>query len=105
MLNKVDRLDEFTRSRLRSEYPDAVFISAHTREGFDEFTTRLDALLAGDERLYRIPADRQELIAFAHREGSVIDIAYEDAFVILRARTAGRLQATLEPFLAEGDRS
>mgnify|MGYP001213512885 CR=1 FL=1 len=104
-LNKADRLDEFTRSRLRSEYPDAVFISAHTSEGFDEFTARLDALLAGDERLYRVPADRQELIAFAHREGSVIDIAYEDAFVILRARTAGRLQAALEPFLVEEGRS
>ena len=97
-LNKADRLDEFTRSRLKAEYPEAVFVSAKTREGFEDFTARLDALLSGDERLYRVPASRQDLVAAAHREGSVVSIEYEDDAVILRARTAGRLAASLAEF-------
>lgn len=98
LLNKTDKLDEFTRSRLRAEYPESVFVSAQTREGFEEFTLRLDALLSGDERLYRVPASRQDLIAAAHREGTVVSIEYEDDAVVLRARTAGRLAAALAEF-------
>ncbi len=105
-LNKADKIDEFTRARLKAEYPDAVFISARTREGFEGFIRKLDDLLSGDEQLYRIPASRQELIALTHREGSVINIEYEDDAVILRARTSGRLASALSEFLVpkeEGD--
>ncbi len=99
VLNKIDRVDGFTRARLASEYPDAVMISAHTKEGFDAFIARMDAILSGDERLYRLPSARSDLVAWAHRDGSVIEVSYEDDTVILRARTSGRLAAALEEFL------
>jgi GTP-binding protein HflX len=98
VLNKIDRVDDFTRARLAAEYPDAVMISAHTKEGFDVFISRMDAILSGDEQLYRLPSARGDLVAWAHRDGSVIDVSYEDDSVILRARTSGRLAAALEEF-------
>lgn len=102
ILNKIDRLDEFSRARLRAEYPEAVMISARTQEGFDEFIKRMDALLSGDEHRYRLPASRSDLVAFAHREGSVIDITYEDDAIVLTARTSGRLAAVLGEFETHG---
>jgi GTP-binding protein HflX len=104
VLNKTDRLDEFSRARLASEYPDAVFISAKTREGFDAFISRMEALLSGDEKLYRLPAARTDLVAFAHREGSVIGISYDEDAVILRARTNGRLAAALSEYEVPDER-
>lgn len=98
VLNKADKLDEFTRARLLDEYPDAVLVSARTREGFDAFVSRVDALISGDEHTYRIPAARTDLVAFAHREGSVIEIQYLEDRIFLRARTSGRLAAALEEF-------
>lgn len=98
VLNKVDKLDDFSRARMSAEYPGAAFISARTREGFDSFASRVDALLAGDEHTYRLPPDRTDLVAFAHREGSVQDIRYEENAIVLRARTSGRLAASLREF-------
>ncbi len=98
VLNKIDRLDEFSRGLLRTSYPEAVMISARTKEGFEPLIAQLDALLSGEEHRYRLPASRGDLIAFAHREGSVIEVTYEDDAVILRARTSGRLAASLLDF-------
>ncbi len=103
VLNKMDRLDEFSRARLRTEYPDAVPMSVLLREGFDLFAERLDALLAGEEGLYCLPADRGDLLAWAHREGSVIEVSYDGEWIHLRVRVSGRLAAALSPF-AEGER-
>lgn len=98
VLNKVDRLEEFSRARLHSEFPDAVMISARTKEGFDRFIDDIEAMISGDEGLFDIPSARGDLVAWAHREGTVIDVRYEGDRVILRARTAGRLAAALEEF-------
>jgi GTP-binding protein HflX len=97
-LNKIDRVDEFTRARLAESYPDAVMISARTQEGFGPFVDRMEALLSGDARSYRLPVDRSDLVAFAHREGSVISVEYADDAILLVARTSGRLAASLEEF-------
>lgn len=95
VINKIDRVDAFARERLRAEYPDAIMISARTSEGFGPFIERVDAILSGDERRYRIPAVRTDLVSFAHREGSVVSVSYEDDAIVLCARTSGRLAAVL----------
>lgn len=98
VLNKIDRLEEFSRARLHSEFPDAVMISARTKEGFDRFVGDIEALISGAEGLFDLPSARGDLVAWAHREGTVIDVRYDGDRVILRARTAGRLAAALEEF-------
>lgn len=97
-LNKIDRVDAFARERLMGEYPEAIPISARTREGFEPFVSALEALLSGDERRYRLPPARSDLVAFAHREGSVVSVEYSGDEVLLVARTAGRLAAALREF-------
>ncbi len=101
VLNKWDLLDEFTRARLKGEFPDAVTMSVRDRLGFDDFARRVDALLAGDEGRYRIPSDRGDLLAWAHREGSVMEVRYEEELMLLRVRASGRLAAALAPFAEE----
>ncbi|WQD12351.1 MAG: GTPase [Lawsonella clevelandensis] len=48
VINKCDAADPLTLAQLRSEIPDAVFVSAHTGEGMDGFLAALSRLL--DER-------------------------------------------------------
>jgi len=102
VLNKIDRLDEVSRQTLRALYPDAVSISAKTREGFQSLISRIDSLLGGDEGVYLLPHARQDLVAFAHREGSVSSIEYGDEFIRMHARSSGRLSAALAPFAEKG---
>ncbi|HPX46744.1 MAG TPA: hypothetical protein PK408_00955, partial [Treponemataceae bacterium] len=98
VVNKCDKIDQFERSRLAALYPDAVFISAHTKEGFDEFVSRVESLVSGDEQTYRLPLDRQDLVAFAHREGVVLNVEYADDAIELKAKTNGKLASSLAPF-------
>lgn len=102
VLNKIDRLDEMSRQNLCALYPDAVSISAKTREGFQSLISRIDSLLGGDEGVYLLPHARQDLVAFAHREGSVSSIEYGDEFIRMQARSSGRLSAALAPFAEKG---
>ena len=98
VFNKIDRIDEFTRRRLFLSHPSDIYISAHTGEGISVLAEQLEALLSGTERVYHLPQDRQDLVAFAHREGSVINIEYTDTKIVLRARTSGRLASALQEF-------
>ncbi|HPO02217.1 MAG TPA: GTPase HflX [Treponemataceae bacterium] len=102
VLNKIDRLDGVSRQTLCALYPDAVSISAKTREGFQSLISRIDSLLGGDEGVYLLPHARQDLVAFAHREGSVSSIEYGDEFIRMHARSSGRLSAALAPFAEKG---
>lgn len=101
VLNKIDMVDAVARAGLVSRYPEAVSVSAHTKEGFEEFVKRIDILLSGDERRYLLPPSRSDLVAFAHREGSVIEVRYLDDAIELRARTSGKLAVALEEYLAD----
>jgi len=98
LLNKSDLVDPFVRSRLREEYPDATWVSARTGEGLADAVRAIEATLSGAESTYLLPLDRQDLVARAHREGSVIEVRYLDEGIEVRARSQGRLRAALEGF-------
>ena len=101
VLNKTDLIDDALRSHLADEYPHSVFISTKTKEGFDRVVVEMEALLEGEEHSYRIPSSRSDLVAFAHREGSVFSVEYIEDSVLLKVRSTGRLLAALSPFLEE----
>lgn len=98
VLNKADRLDEFSRARLILEYPDAVMVSAKTGEGFESFAIALDKLVSGTKKDYRLPLSRGDLVAKLHREGTVLAVQYEDDYITVEAKTEGRLEAVLKEF-------
>lgn len=98
VLNKADLLDEFTRARLISDYPDAVMISAKTKEGLERFATALENLVAGTKKQYIFPLNRGDLLAMLHREGSVLFVEYGNEHITVDAKTDGRLELMLKEF-------
>jgi GTPase len=101
VLNKMDKVeDPSTRLLLRHRFPDGVFVSVHTGEGMDELVERLSGLV-GKETEYlhlRLPADRSDLLARLHREGSVEDLEYQDGHTLVRAVIARRFVPVYEEF-------
>ena len=82
IFNKTDladpKRDAFKLARLRSLYPDAVFVSSANGENLDELRSRL-ALFAGKSRELlkaSIPPFRHDLIALAHSSGQVFEEEY-----------------------------
>ncbi|CAN5581308.1 GTPase HflX [soil metagenome] len=82
VFNKIDKVtDPYVINALRRHFPDAVFVSVHTGEGMGELVERISEFVArGTMTLeLRLPAERADLLARLHREGTVSDVEYEDA--------------------------
>ncbi len=103
VFNKVDQLDSpAVQDRLRSLYPDAVWVSAARGWGLQELRARLGRSLAEDLPLRRLslPAARQDLV---HRVYGLVQVTgqrYRRDRVLLDYRASlgqeGRLRRTLE---------
>ena len=104
--NKCDQLTPEERRRLQEGDPDALCISAKTREGIDELVETIASRLALDVRRMTIsldpadPVDR-ERIARIYRHGRVLVHETRNGRVSIVADVPRRLQASL----AAGDRS
>jgi GTPase len=72
-LNKVDLLEPAQSAYLQRTFPEAVVISAITGYGIDVLLRRVSQLVS-DRRQVRlaIPAERGDLLAGLHREGTVL---------------------------------
>lgn len=68
VFNKCDLLDDETLEGLRSRYPDALFVSAHTAFGVDELHRRIAQIASNGETFLKvlIPYDKGNLTALAH---------------------------------------
>ncbi|MTV24029.1 GTPase HflX [Nitriliruptoraceae bacterium ZYF776] len=106
VLNKVDAADPATvdalARRLQVELgADPITVSAVTGEGVDDLVERIRLRLPG-QRLRitaRIPYARQELVALAHRQGSVVKEAHHDDGTELVADVDVEAAAELREFL------
>lgn len=104
VFNKVDLLwDESTREDLAMQYPDALFISAHTGEGLDQLHERMEAIIEADFEQLRllIPHERYDLVARLHREGGVRKEEARDEGFYLVGSVPDRLMSVLKPFVVE----
>lgn len=101
VFNKIDRADPDTISRFQRDFPDAVFISVLTREGFDTLVMRISEFVAGSlvTMELAIPHDRHDLIARLHREGDIRSIEYPGDHAHIRARIPPRSIPDFTPFL------
>jgi GTP-binding protein HflX len=105
--NKCDQLTSEERRRLQDGDPDALCISAKTREGIDELVETIASRLALDVRRMTItldpadPADR-ERIARIYRHGRVLVHETRNGRVSIVADVPRRLQTALA---AADDRS
>ncbi len=78
VFNKCDKMDDvkllFERKRLKSEYPDAVFISAKTGLGLDDLIKKIDEFLKKYAKTVelRIPLEMVSLVKFIFEKAIVL---------------------------------
>lgn len=113
VLNKVDRVkdNDVLLAELKAKFPEAVYVSAHTQEGFEELLTVIKDKLLGKQAEYIIPSDRSDLVALARKNGTVISEEWLEDGVHLTAQISGtfdsegnatsRTLALLSPYLVK----
>ncbi len=80
VFNKMDLVDEeLFRNRFGRLYPEAIFISAKSRAGWDELRDAIVARMVGDERIVTvtIPIANLQCLSRFHRTKSVIEQTFE----------------------------
>lgn len=85
VFNKCD-LDPERATEYVARYPGSLQISARTGEGLQDLVQVIGARLRGSDRVseLRVPADRGDVLAAAHREGEVIESEVQGDIVVLR---------------------
>ena len=78
VINKIDRADVATLTALRTQYPDAVFVSARTGEGMDALRQRVEQRLPRPAVEVRVllPYDRGDLVNKIHTSGEIISLQH-----------------------------
>ncbi|HEX6684729.1 MAG TPA: GTPase HflX [Candidatus Limnocylindrales bacterium] len=97
VVNKVDAASQETLLRLKHDWPDAIFVSAHTGAGLDELREAVEGRLPKPaiELSVRIPYDRGELVDRIHRTGEVLASSHAPGGTQVRARVSADLAAEL----------
>lgn len=100
VLNKIDAAETAAVRRLRELHPEAIPVSAATRQGLDDLRERVESALAPtlvDLELV-IPFDRGEIVSFLHREGEVLSEAHAGEGTRLKVRLPRRHVAAVAAF-------
>jgi len=101
VFNKVDAATPMVLTRVRSQHPEALFISAHTGAGLGPLLRRCEELaidnLVPAELL--IPHSRYDIVARLHAGGHVRKQEARDEGTLLSGRFPAKLRALFEPFL------
>ena len=94
--------DPATIHRLRSHFPDAIFISVHTGEGLPALLEKMTELASPGNvtRELRIPAAESGLLARLHREAQVHGITYDGSDALVTVTLSERLAAECARFAA-----
>ncbi len=101
VFNKVDlQSDQVRISSLQRQFPDALFISAHTGQGLPELRNRMvdmlsDWVTCGD---YLLPQSRYDLVSSLHRHGRIWAQAYEDNCIRLTASLPPKWTSLFAPY-------
>lgn len=103
VVNKIDQADPQTLAMLRSNYPDAVFVSAKTGEGIAELRAIVEARLPQPRVpvIVLIPWDRGDLVDRIHRQGELSTTEHTADGTRIVARVNPDLAGELHPFLVD----
>jgi GTP-binding protein HflX len=88
VVNKVDVAGGDAIAVLRSTFPDAVIVSAHTGQGIEELSSRIEAQLPRPQVEVRalIPYERGDLINRIHQAGEFVMMEHTDTGTLVVAR-------------------
>ncbi len=100
VLNKVDVADTATVRRLVRTNGDAVAVSARTGAGIGDLVATITARLTSARHVVEalVPYDRAELVALAHRDGTVLKEEHRPEGTYVLAQLHGAAAASLEPY-------
>ncbi len=73
VLNKTDMMDANQIREMRSEYPEAVFVSAEQSIGLDELEEKIEEMIESDYETHtlQIPVSKYKAVAFIHENANV----------------------------------
>ncbi|MBT0567907.1 GTPase HflX [Williamsia sp. CHRR-6] len=102
VINKIDAADPLTLAALRSEFPDAVFVSATTGVGLPELFDRVRAEIGKRdvELTILVPYDRGEVVSRIHAHGDVLTTEHRTDGTFLRVRVPQALAGELVDYAA-----
>lgn len=101
LLNKYDKAHESAEEnliKLRTNFPDALCVSAKDEFGFEDLKDRIYGLLLGNVADYVVPVTQNLLIAELRKAGCIEKEEWLDDGVHITARATGRLLALLTPY-------
>ena len=80
VINKIDQADHHVLLQLRSQFPEAIFVSARTGEGIETLRAITEAQLPMPEVEVRalVPYERGDLLDKVHRQGQFITTEHTD---------------------------
>ncbi|MBO6622979.1 MAG: GTPase HflX [Balneola sp.] len=90
VLNKVDMMDADQIREMRSDYPDAIFVSAEQSIGLDELEEKIEQMIESEyeDHILQIPMSKYKAVAFIHENANVDKEVYEGSDVELTFRMA-----------------
>lgn len=97
LLNKIDRVDAETREALAAELPDAIQVSARSREDLATVRERIVAFFERDmveDELF-VPYAKSALVHRVHESARVLEELHEDEGTRLRVRAPAPVLAKL----------
>ncbi|MCR5764033.1 MAG: GTPase HflX [Treponema sp.] len=91
LLNKYDKVskDELLEAELDAFFPDAIKISAKTKEGFDTLILQITERLLGTQAKFKIPMEQNQLVELARKNGTIINEDWQEDCIMLDARIPG----------------
>jgi GTP-binding protein HflX len=101
VINKIDRADAAALTALRSQYPDAVFVSARTGAGIADLKDRIELRLPRPSVAVRalVPYDRGDLVDKIHRFGEFRSLEHTPDGTLLDVLVSPSLAADLAEYV------
>lgn len=104
VFNKIDALwDSSTQTDLAIQFPEALFLSAHTGEGLDPLYDKMEEILESENQQLRllIPHERYDIVARLHREGGIQKEECQDEGTLIVGTVPDRLISSVEAFMVQ----
>lgn len=100
VFNKVDALSDIQLRRVENLYPDVIRISALLGQGLEELVSTLAETVARQmvTLTLRVPYDRGDVVAAAHRLGVVIEEKHDDYGTVLDVRVPAPMRGQFVEF-------
>jgi GTPase len=107
VINKADQLDEVARARFSRRFPDAILISALSRDGIPELLNSIAAHIPPPEieADLLVPYERGDVVAALHAAGAVLSEEFTPDGTKVRARLREDQAGRLEQYRIRGARA